>query len=892
MVLFPGVGRAGENLMRRFQTQGAALASRNAGMSQTVMTPRTSKTPFQQRLTSSRRISKPKRHVASKFQQPLEKQKPSSLDAAILADSRNNFKIPFTNINPSRGIYEGSRDLGNALTAWIPSNAKMDATIVNSRVPSVLKPATSNLTHFGRGVLKAPGETVKYLGMAPVATEYIVRNPQRSARDLAPAAASTADGMVTAAKEDPFEFAGLVAGSALTTKGIRAAPGAMRTGVRAGVRFPAEATGIVRKKTFGYTKGERIPYMSPAEEVQTIFESPRISGVRATPKPAGQFLPTRHLRVRNPALIGDVGAGESAGTKGAFATISRPEFEPHGTYFHTKKGGLFGSLAGKRVYLHEGIRTVQIPETLKQGIYSSIRTKGQFKGPQYDQVLRLAKQQSIKYKEPVAVPSPKRAAGVMQPENEMFLVFGSKEATKIAQTKWAGFTPQGTIVKRIRYGNQPKITTGRLASMGENLKYNWDVGRSGLKFYNKNYLRAMSRDMGRKTSELYDGALSYPGSYGGHGKLHAQGVSEGMLRQMDLSPKLRSEMSPQGAWLRGKYHDIAKIYDGETQPMPHSFAAGEAIRTGMFKPPDLAGLPKAERIALGKDIATHTDIMPGWGRRGILTKAVWRPSHAGMALATADRLDLSRFGVNVNSRKTFPIPERRLGFRVQSLTEDVISGRRDIPIGLRTKVVPESAGWPPEAIRMAAAGKSGKKPSNPLSKYPKVPAGKGYPLLPPYSRPSSGGYTPLPSEYPKVPAGKGYPLLPIYSRPSSGGYTPLPSEYPKVPATRDYSPIPSYSWPSSGGYTPLPSEYPKVPATRDYSPIPSYSWPSSGGYPSLQPKRYPGVFSVLPTTLNPTRRLKKAPKAPKRRKKRGGVSDYMYAEIAPVLNPKDMLRLI
>ena len=383
-------------------------------------------------------------------------------------------------------------------------------------------------------------------------------------------------------------------------------------------------------------------------------------------------------------------------------TISRPGLiEPYGTYFLSKSGGLKGLLGGKRVYLHENIRTVQVPEPLKQSIYQSIQEKGKFWGPQYDAVVRLAREQSRLHNEPIAIPSPKRARGILQPENEAFLVFEGKVAPKIAQTRFAGISDQGAIVKRIALGEQPAIQTSRFASIAENIRYNWAFGRQDTTPYNKNLLRAMTRDMERKTAELYGDALSYPGSYSGHGTGHARGVYENLLRQYERSPTLQRMATQEELQLRAKYHDIAKVADLETEPFRHGWAAAEAIKRGYFSPPDLASLSPASRSAIAQDIRFHTEIQPGLSMRGLATKIFYRPTATGKALATADRLDLGRFGVTVREDRLFKIPEESFCFTAKQLAADIATGRRDLPIGFQVKfvegAVPKGYGKPSPA---------------------------------------------------------------------------------------------------------------------------------------------------------------------------------------------------
>ncbi|MFA7122029.1 MAG: HD domain-containing protein, partial [Bacilli bacterium] len=379
--------------------------------------------------------------------------------------------------------------------------------------------------------------------------------------------------------------------------------------------------------------------------------------------------------------------------------ISRPGLiEPYGTWFTkggTKSGGIKGKLLGGRVYLHENIRTVQLPKALKERIYRRVRDTGEFWGEDYDAVLALAKEQSKRYGEPIAVPSPKRATGDWKPENEAFLVFEGDVAKRITGTRFAGLSTRGTIVKRISVGQQAPVTQTRLGSIGENLRYNWDLGREGGRIYNRRYLEAQARDMARKKSELYDGGLSYPGEYGGHGLDHSMGVMKGQMTQWSASPTLQRLVNPEEMWMRAKYHDIAKIGDTDTQPYPHGWVAGTAIRKGMISDPELLALPKKTQMAIGRDIQLHTDIQPT-----LRSQIRHRPSPTAKALATADRLDLTRFGTPVKASKLFPIPEDAPKYSVKRVVSEVAD---NLPIGFRViNVRPEEAFWhdtPFEQIR-------------------------------------------------------------------------------------------------------------------------------------------------------------------------------------------------
>ena len=640
------------------------------------------------------------------------------------------------------------------------------------------------------GLVSSPGLTVEFLGMIPAGAERLAREAVRSPRSVPQYAAAglamQAESLSQGFRENPARMTGELVGSSLVLHGTS-------KGAKTGGRYLGEGTGLVRKSTYGFAGGERIPYMSPAEEVQTILESKFISGARATPKPAGQFIPTREIKIRDPGSLGDIPAGGQVTGHGVFMTISRPGLiEPYGTYFISKPGGVLGALGGKRVYLHENVRTVQVPEPLKQSIYKSIQQRGEF-WRQYDDVVKLATEQSRMYNEPIAIPSPKRAAGIMQPESEAFLVFGSKSARKITQTRFAGITGSGAIVKRIALGEQPKIKTTRIESIAENVRYNWEIGRSGLTLYNKNLLRAMTKDMERKAAELYGGALSYPGTYGGHGAGHARGVYENLIRQYERSPTLQRLSTPEDLWLRAKYHDVAKIADLETEPYRHGWAAGEAIEKKLLSEPDLATLPPETRRSIAKDIRYHTDIRPGiLSGKGIATKTLYRPTATGKALATADRLALARFGTEVKQSKLFPIPEETFGFKTKQAASDIITGRRDLPIGFQVRFVEESPVSRGYQKKLGAAYPEAAKVS--ISTYPatyvsRLKTGYTAPTYPDAVKTAiyPAGYSGTPS----YPGYSGTPSYPGYSgTPSYPGYSGTPSYpgYPGTPTTPVFAP--------------------------------------------------------------------------------------------------------
>lgn len=94
----------------------------------------------------------------------------------------------------------------------------------------------------------------------------------------------------------------------------------------------------------------------------------------------------------------------------------------------------------------------------------------------------------------------------------------------------------------------------------------------------------------------------------------------------------------------------------ESGGIPHAEAAEIAIKTGRFAPKDISELSNSQRNKLAKDIGTHTEIKPlniHNIKQGLKTEIITQPSMEGKALATADRMDLTRFDIEIDKSKLF-----------------------------------------------------------------------------------------------------------------------------------------------------------------------------------------------------------------------------------------------
>ena len=537
--------------------------------------------------------------------------------------------------------------------------------------------------------------TLEMLATMRAAGEYGFSEVKRGGLSTIPpmavaSATAVGTGMWQGYSADPAgftgEFIGISKGMGLVTRGVGA--GVLRTG---------QAAGVVRARTLVYQQrfGQNVPYASKSWMLTQILENEFISGARGVRRPIGrEFILDEN--VYQPAILTrdpGVYAGEPpAGTAGFFMTIGDKYIEPVGGYF-LESGTLMDKLhGGGRIYLLDDIRTVKLPESVKQRVYERVESGQDFIDIYNAEIIPRALEQQRATGEPIAVPSPKRAHYTQQPELEAFVVTDNlSPASVVTDQAFVGVSSTGTPISRIRLGSQSPIATrGILSTWRENLHYNWDVSYGMGKFYNTNYLASMGEWAMWKNLEIFERTVpGYRGEYSQHGYEHSVGVYQNLLDQYYRSSSLRSAATTEDLWMRGKYHDITKIDDFDPRvPYPHAWAAGELIRTGRFTPADVAKLPERQRASLARDIAQHTDITPEFSIKGLKTRIIDRPTVTSRALATADRMDLTRFGGTVKRSKLFKLPEETVAFKAKIAMTGVVRGDIDLPIGFRVVTVP------------------------------------------------------------------------------------------------------------------------------------------------------------------------------------------------------------
>lgn len=140
-------------------------------------------------------------------------------------------------------------------------------------------------------------------------------------------------------------------------------------------------------------------------------------------------------------------------------------------------------------------------------------------------------------------------------------------------------------------------------------------------------------------------------TFGAHGTEHVMGVAANAfaLRAGSANPEVQ-KLSDNVLNAMAYFHDAYKIGDSEMY-LPHAERTAFLMRRGLFDKllKDEFGVSDAKDIeVIASAIEKHTKAQPG-----ILGQIRYRPTAPDALLATADRLDLVRFGVKPNPKKLF-----------------------------------------------------------------------------------------------------------------------------------------------------------------------------------------------------------------------------------------------
>lgn len=440
------------------------------------------------------------------------------------------------------------------------------------------------------------------------------------------------------ASENPVAFLGDTAGIVVGPKSLKL------TGLGIGRK-----TGIVRSKTYVAENPTGHPLGSQSAMLEAIIDQPTISGARGTIQTPKQFV-NRFLNNEVQWTRSYSEAGGTFGEQAQYTTIS-PKFngqiiqERVGSYFIQKgvKTPL-DKVFRTRVHIIEDVETVasELSPAEKVRIWEHWEKFGEISQEDYKMLVSRAVAKSERINQPVVGPTPKLRKGSVKPELEAMLFFGTDFSKRITSSQFAGITEEGTIIRKVRFGNQQPIEKSSI--IAENRAYN-----SKLK---QHRIEAMSVDMNRKVAELSGKARTKPDQYSPHGSEHLDAVAEELDVLRAKSNIYRTSFTQEEGEVAAFLHDSAKIYGVESEPFEHATAAKLAIKKGLIKYDPLNSLPESSQIKVAEAIGQHTRIKPN-----VVSKIIHRPSEFDMALATADRLSWAKVTGKVKKGKIFPIPE-------------------------------------------------------------------------------------------------------------------------------------------------------------------------------------------------------------------------------------------
>lgn len=437
-------------------------------------------------------------------------------------------------------------------------------------------------------------------------------------------------------------------------------------------------TGVWRTKTYAYKNPPFHPLGSQSAMLENILIEDVISGARGTIQTPKGFA-TRIIGREMQWTRSYREAGGTFGFEGQYMTIS-PKYgrnvvlEPVGQYFIEKGTVNIPGLRAldrtlrSRVHIVEDVPTIasEFSKAERQFIFDTWMRTGQIPEFWYKEMILRAAGKSERIGQPVATVTPKLHIGSMKPELETMLIFGSEQAKHISSSKFAGLTDVGVIVRKVRFGTQDPVPPG--SALRENFRYNLAQ--------RENYVKAMSVDINRNIGELFGREMTKPGQFGAHGLKHLNAVYREMSGLRSESPIIRSSVSAIESRVASQLHDAARIWGGETEPLPHAEAVAEAIRRGFVRYEPLTRLPYESQLRVAEMVGQHTRIRPGLTPAGLRTKILYRPSIEAKAFASADRLARAGEAGYLRKGMVFPKPESTFMHQMgKLLSADVTKSR-------------------------------------------------------------------------------------------------------------------------------------------------------------------------------------------------------------------------
>jgi hypothetical protein len=395
------------------------------------------------------------------------------------------------------------------------------------------------------------------------------------------------------------------------------------------------------------TKGKiGVPQDAPVRQVESILSNPYSFNVIHTSRQPLSLNPIRGKIFAE--------AGEGATVPKQFFTSGNKRTGVTSDIFYTRKlkdlplSVRASNFAfGPRINLVPQMRNVQLPGGLQRAALSEVRTRGALTEGTYRRIESHAMEQSIRYGEPIFMPSPKRMKPqISRIENEGIAVFGNDAARTITAHQFGGYTAGGVKVSRVAFGNQV-LPTGRLGYMAKNARSSFDYGFSrsagarSLGLYHQPSTAYRAELANYKIDVLTGRKQVSPAEaqFDGRGRQHFADVQEGLAWERRINPVVRNNLSPAGARVLALTEDAGKFW--QQDPMyPSGRLAAIGLERGLFPAvaKDFSRLTKPEQRAITRALVQHNAISPAgvFSWAGIRTKVIG-PDAVGMALFNANQ---------------------------------------------------------------------------------------------------------------------------------------------------------------------------------------------------------------------------------------------------------------
>ncbi len=393
------------------------------------------------------------------------------------------------------------------------------------------------------------------------------------------------------------------------------------------------------------TPGKKVgvPQDAPFRQVESILTNPTSFNVIHTSRQPLSLNPFKGKIFAE--------AGEGANVPKQFFTSGNRQVGVTSDIFFTRKlkdlplsVRASNLVFGARINVVPEMRNVQLPGGLRSTAMKEMRTQGYLSEGVYRRIETHAMEQSVRYGEPIFMPSPKRMKPqIARIENEGIAVFGNEAARIISSHQFGGYTHSGTRITRVAFGNQ-KLQGGRVRTLVSNARSSFDLGFTpsagarSLGLYHRPSTKYHLELANYKLDVLEGRRQVSPqeSRYDGTGIGHVQDVRQGLEWERRINPAVRSHLSPAGIRILSLTEDAGKFW--QQDPMyPSGRLAAVGLETSGFPTlaRDFARLTVPEQKVITRALRQHDSISPS--RFSLRTRVIERPDAVGMALFNANQ---------------------------------------------------------------------------------------------------------------------------------------------------------------------------------------------------------------------------------------------------------------